>query len=142
MKSSAWRGKGPHPAVNSISHRGDYVRACLDLWERRAPFGIYNITNPGFITTRHVVGLIQEILRPVRDFEFWQDDGEFYRVGAKVPRSNCVLDVSKLLAAGVKIRPIQEALEDSLRNWEPETGPWMDRTMPGRPALLAPLVAG
>ena len=42
--------------VNSISHRGDFVRACLDLWERRAPFGIYNVTNPGFVTTRQVVG--------------------------------------------------------------------------------------
>jgi len=34
--------------VNSISHRADFVRACLDLWERRAPFGTYNVTNPGF----------------------------------------------------------------------------------------------
>ena len=127
--------------VNSISHRGDYARACLDLWERRAPFGVYNITNPGFITTRHVVGLIQEILQPDRDFEFWQDDDEFYRVGAKVPRSNCVLDVSKLLDAGVKIRSVQKALEDSLRNWKPETGPRMDRITAGRPARLAPLAA-
>ena len=41
--------------VNSISHRADFVKACLDTWELRAPFGIYNVTNPGFVTTRHVV---------------------------------------------------------------------------------------
>ena len=41
--------------VNSISHRADFVRACLDLWELRAPFGIYNVTNPGFVTTREVI---------------------------------------------------------------------------------------
>ena len=35
--------------------RADFVHACLDLWEIRAPFGIYNVTNPGFVTTRHVV---------------------------------------------------------------------------------------
>jgi dTDP-4-dehydrorhamnose reductase len=108
--------------VNSISHRGDYTRACLDLWAHRAPFGIYNIVNPGFVTSRQVVDLIQKILRPDRDFKFWEDDDEFYRVGAKVPRSNCVLDASKLLAAGVNLRPIREALEDSLKNWQPETG--------------------
>jgi dTDP-4-dehydrorhamnose reductase len=127
--------------VNSISHRGDYARACLDLWERRAPFGVYNVTNPGFITTRHVVGLIREILQPDRDFEFWRDDDEFYRVGAKVPRSNCVLDVSKLLTAGVKIRPVQKALEDSLRNWKPETGLQTDalRYVGGR-AQMAPVL--
>ena len=92
--------------VNSISHRGDYVRACLDLLERRAPFGTYNITNPGFVTTRQVVEMIQKILKPKRKFEFWPNDEEFYRVAAKTPRSNCVLDVSKLLATGVKIRPV------------------------------------
>jgi dTDP-4-dehydrorhamnose reductase len=106
--------------VNSLSHRGDFVRACLDLWDRRAPFGTYNVTNPGFVTTRQVVALIGKILRPARAFEFWANDEEFYRVAAKAPRSNCVLDVSKLLAAGVTMRPVQEALEDSLRRWQPE----------------------
>jgi dTDP-4-dehydrorhamnose reductase len=106
--------------VNSISHRGDFVAACLDLWERRAPFGIYNVTNPGLVTTRQVVGLVEKLLKPARRFEFWLDDAEFYRQAAKTPRSNCVLDASKLLAAGVKIRPVLEALEDSLRNWKPE----------------------
>jgi dTDP-4-dehydrorhamnose reductase len=106
--------------VNSISHRGDFARACLDLWERRAPFGIYNVTNPGFVTTREVVGLVEKILKPARRFEFWQSDAEFYLQAAKTPRSNCVLDVSKMLATGVKIRPVLEAIEDSLRNWKPE----------------------
>jgi dTDP-4-dehydrorhamnose reductase len=107
--------------LNSISHRGEFVRACLDLWQRRAPFGIYNITNPGFVTTRRVVQMVQEILRPERTFEFWKSDEEFYRVAAKAPRSNCALDVSKLLATGVKLRPVEEAIEASLREWKPET---------------------
>jgi len=107
--------------LNSVSHRGEFVQACLDLWERRAPFGVYNVTNPGFITTRRVVELVQEVLRPARGFEFWESDEEFYRVAAKTPRSNCVLDVSKLLATGVKIRPVEEAVEASLRAWKSET---------------------
>src|SRR5271165_2467155 len=41
--------------VNSISHRGDFARACLDLWEKQAPFGTYNVVNPGFVTTREVI---------------------------------------------------------------------------------------
>ncbi len=106
--------------VNSISHRADFVKACLDTWELRVPFGIYNVTNPGFVTTRHVVGQIEKILKPAKKFEFWASDEEFYKVAAKTPRSNCVMDVSKLLAAGVKIRGVEEALEDSLKNWQPE----------------------
>ena len=107
--------------MNSISHRGDFVGACLDLWERRAPFGIYNVTNPGFVTTRQVVGLIEKHLKPARRFEFWASDEEFYQVAAMTPRSNCVLDVSKLLATGVPIRPVSEALEHALQNWQAES---------------------
>jgi dTDP-4-dehydrorhamnose reductase len=106
--------------VNSISHRGDFVQACLDLWDHKAPFGTYNITNPGFITTRQVVELIQKILQPKRQFEYWVDDDDFYSHAAKTPRSNCVLDVSKLLAAGVKIRPVEQALTSALENWKAE----------------------
>ncbi|HKW30132.1 MAG TPA: hypothetical protein VJT54_12410, partial [Verrucomicrobiae bacterium] len=95
----------------------DFVRACLDLWERQAPFGVYNMSNPGAVLTRQVIEMIQRILKPGRRFEFWKDEEEFYRLGAKALRSNCVLDTSKLLVAGVKMRPVEEALEDSLRNW-------------------------
>jgi dTDP-4-dehydrorhamnose reductase len=106
--------------VNSISHRTDFVKACLDMWGRRAPFGIYNVTNPGFVTTRQVIALIQQILKPAKPFEFWANDEEFYNVAVKTPRSNCVMDVSRLLSTGVKMRPVEEALEDSLKNWKPE----------------------
>ena len=104
--------------VNSISHRGDFAAACLDLWRRRAPFGTYNVTNPGFVTTRQVVALVERHLKPARRFEFWASDQEFYKEAAKTPRSNCVLDTTKLLAVGVKIRPVIEALEYSLQNWK------------------------
>jgi hypothetical protein len=90
------------------------------LRELRAPFGIYNITNPGFVTTRHVIHAIERILKPARKFEFWKNDREFYQVAAKTPRSNCVMDVSKLLKTGVNIRPVEQALEQSLKNWKPE----------------------
>jgi dTDP-4-dehydrorhamnose reductase len=105
--------------VNSLSHRGDFVRACLDLWERRAPFGTYNVTNPGAVTTRQVVDLIEKILKPDRAFQFWKNDREFYTLAAKAPRSNCILDVSKLLGAGVRIRSVHDALRNALQNWQP-----------------------
>jgi dTDP-4-dehydrorhamnose reductase len=106
--------------VNSISHRADFVMACLDLWEKQAPFGIYNVTNPGFITSRQTAEMIEKFLKPNRKFEYWKDDSEFYLQAAKTPRSNCVMDASKLLATGVTMRPVLEALEDSLKNWKRE----------------------
>ncbi len=106
--------------VTSLSHLGDFVRACLALWERHAPFGTYNVANPGAVTTRQVVGMIQRILKPDRWFKYWADNDEFYTHGAKALRSNCILNVTKLSCAGVHVRHVQEALEDSLRHWKPE----------------------
>lgn len=104
--------------INSFSHREDFVRACVDLWERKAPFGTYNVTNPGAISTRQIVALIERILRPSRHFEFFANDNEFYQVGVKAPRSNCILDTSKIQAAGVSMRPVAVAFEDSLQKWQ------------------------
>lgn len=112
-----------YDSVNSLSHLGDFVRACLELWEREAPFGIYNVTNPGAVSTRQIVEMIQRILRPNRRFEYWRDDTEFYRHAAKALRSHCVLDVTKLRRAGVELRPVDEALEDSLNDWQPAAVP-------------------
>ncbi len=103
--------------INSLSHRADFVHACLDLWQKKAAYGIYNVTNPGFMTASHAVKLIEKILKPARKFEFWANDEEFYKIAAKTPRSNCILDVSKLLAAGVKMRPVEEAVTDALLHW-------------------------
>jgi dTDP-4-dehydrorhamnose reductase len=109
-----------HDNINSFSHRGDFVRACLDLWERRAPSGTYNVTNPGAISTRQIIAKIERLLKPARAFEFFADDAQFYAKGVKAPRSNCVLDTTKLLGAGVQMRSVDEAIEDALEHWQPE----------------------
>lgn len=106
--------------VNSISHREDYVKACLDLWALKAPFGIYNVTNPGAVTTAQVLDRLKAGLKLNREFSFWASDEEFYATAAKTPRSNCIMATDKLLAAGVKIRSVLEALDDSIARWTPE----------------------
>jgi len=102
--------------LNSFSHLEDSVRACLDLWEMRAPFGIYNVTNPGAISVEDVSRRMQRLLKNHR----------FSHIGAApdldshrpASRSNCVLDVSKLIKAGVRMRPLSEAMNDSLERLE------------------------
>ena len=102
---------------NSLSHRGDFVNACLDSWFQKVPFGTYNVTNPGYVSTAEVLEMIKEILKPEREFEFWKSDAEFYTTGAVAARSNCIMDSSKLLRAGVEMRPVHSSLESVLKNW-------------------------
>ena len=47
-------------ATNSISELQEFVEASLLCWEMHVPFGTYNMTNPGAITTREVVDLIKK----------------------------------------------------------------------------------
>jgi len=64
-----------------------------------------------------VVEKIRRYLNPGWAPRFWSDDAEFYRLGAKAPRSNCILDCRKAIEAGARMRPVDEALEDSLSRW-------------------------
>jgi dTDP-4-dehydrorhamnose reductase len=102
---------------NSLSHRSDYVHACLDTWFQKAPFGTYNVTNPGFVSTADVIEMVKSILKPNRTFEFWENDVEFYKTGAIAARSNCIMDSQKMLDAGIHIRSVLEALEAALKYW-------------------------
>jgi hypothetical protein len=63
---------------------------------------------------------IRAKLKPSWKPEFWQSDDEFYRFGAVTPRSNCILDTTKILKAGIRIRSAEEAIEDALTRWVPE----------------------
>jgi UDP-glucose 4,6-dehydratase len=105
---------------NSLSHRADYAKACLDCWFQKVPFGTYNVTNPGFVSTEEVLEMIQSILKPEREFEFWQSDAEFYTAGAVAPRSNCIMDSSKLNDAGICMRSVGHALVEALTKWNRE----------------------
>jgi UDP-glucose 4,6-dehydratase len=104
--------------IDSLSHTGDCVRACLDLWDRRADFGIYNVTNPGAVTTRGLAEMTRRILKKPRAAEFRRGHEE--SAGAAPPQSHCILDSGKLLAAGVKMRSVEEALEDALQKARPK----------------------
>jgi dTDP-4-dehydrorhamnose reductase len=103
------REPGLHDSINSFSHLEDCVKACLDLWEMQAPFGIYNVTNPGAMTTRHIAEEMQRLLKAGPAIV----PGETEQT-TKEPQSHCILDTAKLLKAGVKLRPLPEAFEDCL----------------------------
>jgi dTDP-4-dehydrorhamnose reductase len=104
-------------AENSLSHLHEFVAACVDSFRLKIPFGTYNLTNPGSVTTREVVELIRKSGVSKKAFEFFSDEKDFMRTAAKTPRSNCVLDSSKAIDAGLKLRNVHDALVDSLRNW-------------------------
>jgi dTDP-4-dehydrorhamnose reductase len=106
---------------NSLSQLDEFVKATWECWEKKIPFGTYNVTNPGHVTTREVVDLILKSGLTNKNFSFFDSEEEFMQVAAKTPRSNCILDSSKLANAGVTMREVHDAIESSLREWKKES---------------------
>lgn len=73
------------------------------------------------MTTREVVKLIEESrVGDDKEFQFFESEEQFMQIAAETPRSNCVLDNSKALAAGLDLSSVHDAIRDSLANWIPE----------------------
>lgn len=104
-------------AENSLSQLEEFVQACLDSFRLRLPYGLYNVTNPGSVWTSEVTELIRASGVSDKEFRFFDDENQFMRLAAKTPRSNCVLDSSKAIAAGLRLTPVREAIEQSLARW-------------------------
>jgi dTDP-4-dehydrorhamnose reductase len=105
-------------ATNSISQLDESIRAAWECWNRRVEPGIYHLTNPGAVTTREITELIRQELNPERTFQFFRDEQQFMQVAAKTPRSNCVLDSTKLLRTGIELTEAHDAVRKALRAWE------------------------
>ena len=99
---------------NSLSHVDDFVDATLACWEKQVPFGIYNVTNPGTVTTRQIVDLIKEKGLSEKEFTFFESEEQFMQQVARSPRSSCALDASKLTGVGIKLRSVEDAIGESL----------------------------
>ncbi len=107
-------------AENSLSNLPEFVAAALDCFTKRIPYGCYNLTNPGNIRASEVVELIRESGISNKEFKFFDSESEFMKLAAKTPRSNCVMDSSKAIDAGLQLTPIRDSLRTALENWQPE----------------------
>ena len=102
-------------AENSVSHLDEFCQKCVECFTKDIEPGVYNMTNPGSITTSQVTEwMIQEGLTD-KKFQFFDSEDEFMQKAAKTPRSNCVLDTTKAEKAGIGMRPVEEAMIDSIR---------------------------
>lgn len=106
-------------ARNSISQLDEFAAATLACWEKQIPFGTYNVTNPGHVTTSEVVALIEESGVCKKQFQFFASEAEFMQLAAKTPRSNCIMSSAKLATHGIHLTPVRDAIRAALQTWQP-----------------------
>jgi UDP-glucose 4,6-dehydratase len=102
---------------NSISNKQEFVTACIDSIRLNIPFGIYNITNTGSISSKDVVEKLIKTIQPDKKARFLSMDN-FYKQISLLPRSNCVIDNRKILSMGISMSEINESIDKCLNTWE------------------------
>lgn len=102
---------------NSISNKQEFVSACIQTLLKKVPYGIYNVTNTGYITTDKLVEKLKNTIAKDKKFELI-DEKELYENFVRTRRSNCVMDNNKLLATGIHMRSVDEAIDYCLENWK------------------------
>ena len=104
-------------AENSISNKQEFVSACIQTFTNKVPFGIYNVTNTGYITTDFLIEKLKMTIAKDKNFTLI-DEEQLYKNYAKTPRSNCVMSNSKLLETGIKMKTVDESIDYCLNNWK------------------------
>jgi 3,5-epimerase/4-reductase len=93
--------------VNSLTHRGDFAKWALDLWQADAPYGTYHCVNTGQISAEGlVINMGQKNLIP-KIPKFVKSPGT---TGAR-------LSNAKLAGVIGPIRTVHEAVADSIMHW-------------------------
>lgn len=96
---------------NSISVLEDFLMAADALIAKKAT-GVYNVTNPGTIDHQAILDMYIELVDPRYKYELFSLD-ELAKV-TKAGRSNCGLSVQKLEDEGIHLRPVEQAVRESL----------------------------
>lgn len=101
---------------NSITNKKDFIKACIYSIINEAPNGIYNITNTGYISAYDIFEKLKKTIMQNKRATFLTMD-EFYKKISSMPRSNCVLNNSKILSLGFKMPEVNESIDECLKEW-------------------------
>jgi dTDP-4-dehydrorhamnose reductase len=107
-------------AQNSISHKKELVSSVISSLVQKVPYGIYHLTNPGTISAEEVINLMKKYHGncPALNKNFnYLTIGEYDKI-AKVPTSNNFLNTDKLRDVGINMRPVHQAVEETIKEWK------------------------
>ncbi len=106
---------------NSITVIDDMVNVFYALMQKRAP-GIFHVTNPGSIKHREILKLYKELIDSTHTCE-WISNDELVAQGlASKGRSNNLLASERLAEFGITMRPVHEAVLDTVQKFALHNG--------------------
>ncbi len=101
---------------NSVTVVDDMVYVFRQLLEKKGQ-GIFHVTNPGTMKHRELLALYEELVDPSHKNE-WITAEELVTSGlASKLRSNNFMHSSRLEELGIRMRPVKEALRDTMEKY-------------------------
>jgi 3,5-epimerase/4-reductase len=107
---------------NSLTSVTDFVHVIRELIKRPTVSGVFHAVNPGAVTHWELLALYREIVDPTHAADFIEL-GELYSLGlAQAPRSNAVIQNTRLPTLGIHMRPVLDALRADLSEYAARSG--------------------
>ncbi|MFA6227673.1 MAG: sugar nucleotide-binding protein [Patescibacteria group bacterium] len=98
---------------NSVTVIEDMIKIFYQLLSKRAR-GIFHVTNPGSIKHKEILNLYRELVDPQHE-NSWINEADLVNLGLAVKkRSSNILQSKNLADLGIAMRPIKEALRQTL----------------------------
>ncbi len=118
--------------VNSVTVVEDMMLVFHELLLKKAS-GIFHVTNPGAVTHREIIKLYETYVDPTHHNK-WITAEQLVETGlAKKIRSNTLLQSVNLIKEGIVMRPIGEALVETMKKYAKNTGVIPRRNDEGSP---------
>lgn len=103
-------------SINSLTNLDEFVRAVYQTMNTEAPYGVYNVCNHGGISAKEIHNLAKSYKIGKESYSYFKDEKELSLV-TKTPRSNCVLNTSKIRTEGIYMLPVEDSLEKCFKVW-------------------------
>lgn len=101
---------------NSMTVVEDMIDVFYQLLEKKAE-GIFHVTNPGSIKHKEIMDLYKKYVDPYHENN-WISESELVELGlADKKRSNNIMTSLNLPKYNITMRPIKEAVEDSMKKY-------------------------
>jgi len=104
---------------NSVTIMEDMIDVFYQLLTKKGR-GIFHVTNPGTLKHREIISLYEELVDPSHKNKWITNDDLVKQGLATKARSNNFLQSENLEKIGIKMRPIQEAIRDTMEKYSKE----------------------
>jgi 3,5-epimerase/4-reductase len=101
---------------NSVTVVTDLISVINALVEKHGT-GIFHAVNPGVMRHRDLIQLYEELVDPAHHNEWIRAEDMVSQGLAVKARSNCILQNTRLPELGIQMRPIEEALRNTMQQY-------------------------